>query len=291
MSNDESFPDLAEGKKQAVRCCNLLVTLASIKSSIGRIDPQARRWDAHTLLAAVKSLEGTIPVAATLIDVVAEEVAEARSRITPGGVAKACGLKASSYHLLSVDLAREVLARVRGAAEEQGAKFHEVRRIADGQMMVVHHATDEELGKLVQLDALADAVSVDAREVERLAQLVHEENRIVCRLRTTRMKPGTNEGQTAPKDPEQEESTSDAVPCRCGWDPRTCARNKWIYEECRKAKAYSSIINRLKAKPKTWERIGTPNGIKYAAKAYADRHQLAAPPERQRGRPHRWKSQ
>jgi len=69
-----------------------------------------------------------------------------------------------------------------------------------------------------------------------------------------------------------------------GWDAAVEARNKWIYDSCMKGTAYSTILNRLKRKPKTWEAIMSVNGIKKVATAYATRHALPLPPKRQPGR-------
>lgn len=67
-------------------------------------------------------------------------------------------------------------------------------------------------------------------------------------------------------------------------DKGTEARDKWIYEECCKLKAYKLIIAQLRQKPKAWERIESVPGIKRAAKAYAVRHNLELPPARKSGR-------
>lgn len=67
-------------------------------------------------------------------------------------------------------------------------------------------------------------------------------------------------------------------------DPVMEARDKWIYEQCRKRVEYSKIISKLGKKPATWPRIESPNGIKNAAKWYAKRHELPPIPKRQRGR-------
>lgn len=69
-----------------------------------------------------------------------------------------------------------------------------------------------------------------------------------------------------------------------GWDAAVEARNKYIYDSCMKGVAYSIVINRLRRKPRTWGLIESVSGIKKAAKAYATRHDLPMPPERQPGR-------
>ena len=58
------------------------------------------------------------------------------------------------------------------------------------------------------------------------------------------------------------------------------ARDKWIYEECCKGTAYLTIVNKLKTKPKTWDRIDTEQGIRRAAKSYAKKHDLPPIPSR-----------
>ena len=69
------------------------------------------------------------------------------------------------------------------------------------------------------------------------------------------------------------------------WDKATEARNKWLYDQCCKKVPYGKIIIKLEKKPMTWERLGTPNGIKKAANAYAERHDLVGIPKRTRGAP------
>lgn len=71
------------------------------------------------------------------------------------------------------------------------------------------------------------------------------------------------------------------------WDKATEARNKWLYEQCKKGTPYKQIIAKLREKPKSWGRISTVQGIKKAALAYADRHGLEPPPPRKGGRPSR----
>ncbi len=61
-------------------------------------------------------------------------------------------------------------------------------------------------------------------------------------------------------------------------------RDKWIYGECMKGTPYKTIAIRLNKKPKKWSRIESVNGIKMAAKRYAERHSLPMPPARQSGR-------
>lgn len=61
-------------------------------------------------------------------------------------------------------------------------------------------------------------------------------------------------------------------------------RDKWLYEECRKGTAYTTILIRLKRKPKSWERLESVQGIRGAVKRYCKRHNLPEPPKRQKGR-------
>ena len=68
------------------------------------------------------------------------------------------------------------------------------------------------------------------------------------------------------------------------WDKATEARNKWLYKQCCAVVPYSKIENQLNKKPLTWVRL-TTNGIKNAAKAYAERYKLDPIPARQNGRP------
>jgi hypothetical protein len=67
-------------------------------------------------------------------------------------------------------------------------------------------------------------------------------------------------------------------------DPATEARDKWIYEQAMKGRAWASIMRSLDDKPKTWERLSTENGVKDAAKRYAKRHSLPMPQPRKAGR-------
>jgi len=61
-------------------------------------------------------------------------------------------------------------------------------------------------------------------------------------------------------------------------------RDKWIYNECIKGTPYQTIVIRLNKKPKKWSRIESVNGVKMAAKRYAERHSLPMPHARQSGR-------
>jgi hypothetical protein len=69
-------------------------------------------------------------------------------------------------------------------------------------------------------------------------------------------------------------------------DPAIEARDKWLYEQCCKLVRYEAIIRRLDKKTQTWLRITTPQGIKKAAAAYAERQipKLPPIPKRARGR-------
>ena len=69
------------------------------------------------------------------------------------------------------------------------------------------------------------------------------------------------------------------------WEEAIRARNKWIYEQVMAGVKYPVIIERLKAKPTKWQRIGTIQGIRSAARTYAIRNNLPKPPRRRRGRP------
>ena len=84
------------------------------------------------------------------------------------------------------------------------------------------------------------------------------------------------------RDMSEAEAVADDAP---QWDKETEARNKWLYEQCRKGKKYAAIIADLKNKPKSWARLEYPNSIKKAAEAYATRKQLQPIPHRSAGRP------
>lgn len=76
----------------------------------------------------------------------------------------------------------------------------------------------------------------------------------------------------------------DGLPKGPQWDAETEARNKWVYDHCMKLTPYKTIIAQL-AKRTEWEPLATIPSVKRAAKAYAQRHKLPAPPARQSGRP------
>jgi len=61
------------------------------------------------------------------------------------------------------------------------------------------------------------------------------------------------------------------------------ARDKWIYQKCVALVPYASIVRQLKEKAK-WELIDSIQGIKLAAKRYAERNCLPPIPSRQPGR-------
>ncbi len=71
------------------------------------------------------------------------------------------------------------------------------------------------------------------------------------------------------------------------WDKATEARNEWLYKQYMQGVVYSTIIRRLEEKPKSWGRIGHPNGIIKAVRAYARWRNKPEPPPRQAGRPRR----
>ena len=62
-------------------------------------------------------------------------------------------------------------------------------------------------------------------------------------------------------------------------------RNEWFYDEWCKGSPWGNIRRRLNKKPKTWPRIDSDNGIRLAARRYADKHGLPHPPSRKAGRP------
>jgi hypothetical protein len=62
---------------------------------------------------------------------------------------------------------------------------------------------------------------------------------------------------------------------------RNEARDKWIYEECRRGTQYKTIVAKLKTKPESWDRIESIQGIRHAARQYARRNGLPPPPPRQ----------
>jgi hypothetical protein len=68
-------------------------------------------------------------------------------------------------------------------------------------------------------------------------------------------------------------------------DDATEERNEWIYAECCKRTPYKAIIRMLSQKPASWDRITTFNGIKAAARRYAEAHRKPPPPMRRSGRP------
>jgi hypothetical protein len=68
-------------------------------------------------------------------------------------------------------------------------------------------------------------------------------------------------------------------------NPNLDARDKWIYEECMSVVKYEEIIRRLRDDHDEWESIDSINGIKSAAKKYAERRGLSGIPVRQAGRP------
>jgi hypothetical protein len=63
-------------------------------------------------------------------------------------------------------------------------------------------------------------------------------------------------------------------------DKQTEVRDEWIYKQCCAGVAYDTIVRRL-AKRKRWQHISTKQGIQYAARRYAERNNLPAPPPRQ----------
>lgn len=74
-------------------------------------------------------------------------------------------------------------------------------------------------------------------------------------------------------------------PAQLQRDAATEARGKWIYDEVMKSATYGTIVLRLRKRPEKWDLIESPNGIKAAAKRYAERNGLPLPPPRQAGRP------
>lgn len=67
-------------------------------------------------------------------------------------------------------------------------------------------------------------------------------------------------------------------------DKATEERDRFIYEQCCAGMPYGQIAAEVN-KNSDWAPLETKNGAKDAAKRYAQRHQLPAPPRRQRGRP------
>jgi hypothetical protein len=65
-------------------------------------------------------------------------------------------------------------------------------------------------------------------------------------------------------------------------DESTEARDAWIYDQCCKGVAYTTIISTLRKDHKDWAQIKSKQGITDAAKRYAQRHTKPLPPRRQK---------
>jgi hypothetical protein len=64
-------------------------------------------------------------------------------------------------------------------------------------------------------------------------------------------------------------------------DKKTEGRDKWIYKKCCKGLPYQNIVLELRKNKKGWQYITTKQGIQYAARTFAQRHNLPPPPPRQ----------
>lgn len=62
-------------------------------------------------------------------------------------------------------------------------------------------------------------------------------------------------------------------------------RDKWIYNQCCARTPYDKIVRLLKEKHSNWDQIVSFQGVKAAAKRYAERKKLPPIPNRQAGRP------
>ena len=63
---------------------------------------------------------------------------------------------------------------------------------------------------------------------------------------------------------------------------RVQAQFKWeipVYDECCKGTPYRQILATQKGWRKGWGRLGSETAVQQAAKRYADRHRLEAPPK------------
>jgi hypothetical protein len=69
------------------------------------------------------------------------------------------------------------------------------------------------------------------------------------------------------------------------WDATTEARNKWIYQQAMEGVPWGEIVRKLRTKSRNWETLGSVNGVKKAADAYAAWRHLEPPPPRRAGRP------
>jgi hypothetical protein len=66
-------------------------------------------------------------------------------------------------------------------------------------------------------------------------------------------------------------------------DPKREARDRWIYRKCCQPRyLYKTIIAELKAisPGKGWSMVATPQGIRWLAAEYAQRHDKPEPPRR-----------
>jgi hypothetical protein len=68
--------------------------------------------------------------------------------------------------------------------------------------------------------------------------------------------------------------------------PGNEARDAWLYQRCCDGTPYKKILTELAQHP-DWERVSTHQAITAAVNRHADRHGLARPPRRRRGRPTR----
>ncbi len=85
---------------------------------------------------------------------------------------------------------------------------------------------------------------------------------------------------------ETKTTTPDVPPLETAADKR----NKWLYEQCCKGTPYVEIRLKLKKKPASWERLDTDQGVKDAARRYAEKNNLPLPASRKSGRPTKRKS-
>ena len=184
--SDEPIHDLKEAYERTNNCCEYVQVLASREPVPTTTLVRPRRPEAYLFQVTVNKLEEAIPPAVKAVEHVDDELAEARREMRHGSLAEMCGLIAGSFHQLAVDLARDVLARLKRAAEDQGAKFHEICPADSSNQLVYHFPFDPEVMMEVSLDRMYEAVGVKLSQMEELAVWVKEEHDAAARCRRAR---------------------------------------------------------------------------------------------------------
>jgi len=171
QSDSAGQDDLAQARKRAQDCCDLILCLPREPHA----DVRERELQAAQFAAVSTHLWEAIVPAVEAVERVNRELTLAAIEVSPGGVNPVCGVPGANHHQVAVDLAREFIQRIVSAANDRlDAGF---RNLSDFDVELI---TPNSLGVFCQVVRF-----LNPAEVEALRARVEQEYHVACRNRPT----------------------------------------------------------------------------------------------------------